>query len=380
MTIDSLKVKLRKRSDERFSPVELLQLYRVRRQVKPTRSQAARLMASMRWNQDPSLRLRLHELGWFWFRDWPKSQLGSLLKKVDTGQKQCDKAKAAQKPVASRRPEDREGLRRILERASTSTSGRLRADAVRKLATFRNSEDLPLIRKLAREDQYSVRWAVAEALGNLRRPDDVPLLKKLARKMSEGPALASLMGFRGNVAAAAIRELSQDKDGCLRGNLAVQLHEWQHKDAATVLRRLAVDKEPWPRCAAASSLGALRLAKDLPLLRRMTRDEDSFVRREAVWAVGLYCQPKDIALMQASTGDEAREVRMVAAMALTRIMARGALVRWMDENIDRVSFEVLRELDFALYAPGWLKRAEPRAGDNDIRLELGMCRPEDYAE
>lgn len=202
------------------------------------------------------------------------------------------------------------------------------------------------------------------------------LLATVARRMKVGPALDALIQYRGDVVAVAIHGLARDGDASLRGNLAVQLDGWRHKDTGEILRRLARDVDPWPRCAAVSSLGALRRAKDLPLMRKLAHDADPCVRREAVWAVGQFRRAKNIGLLKKRLCDEAPEVRTVAAMALSRLMPRIRLENWMDANLDRLSFKVLRDLDFALYAPAWVKRSMPRSADNDIRLQLGMCRPD----
>lgn len=72
--------------------------------------------------------------------------------------------------------------------------------------------------------------------------------------------------------------------------------------------------------------------------------------------------------------DQSPKVRTVSAMALTRLMRRTELERWLDLEDRRLSFEVLREVDFALYAPKWVKKSQPRVGDDLIRIDLGMCR------
>jgi hypothetical protein len=59
-------------------------------------------------------------------------------------------------------------------------------------------------------------------------------------------------------------------------------------------------------------------------------------------------------------------------MALTRLMGRQAFERWLQQNGQRLSFEALAELDFALYAPRWLAKANPRIGDELLGMDLGM--------
>lgn len=58
---------------------ELLGLYRQRRHVTPTRDEAKFILASMRYERRPGLRLRQRELGWFWFRRSSSRELHRLL-------------------------------------------------------------------------------------------------------------------------------------------------------------------------------------------------------------------------------------------------------------------------------------------------------------
>ena len=59
--------------------------------------------------------------------------------------------------------------------------------------------------------------------------------------------------------------------------------------------------------------------------------------------------------------------------ALTRVMRRTDLEHWLDLEDRRLSFEVLREVDFALYAPKWARKTHSRLEDQDIRYELGVA-------
>jgi HEAT repeat protein len=143
--------------------------------------------------------------------------------------------------------------------------------------------------RLAHDNHFSVRWAVADSLGKYDCSENISVLAKLARKMKLGPALDALVNFSTNtMAAEAIKGLSRARNSCLRANLASRLDEWRHRDAPVLLRQLAHNKDSCVRCAAVSALGALRLSKDFPLLRRMTGDCNAWVRREAVWAIGHY--------------------------------------------------------------------------------------------
>ena len=105
----------------------------------------------------------------------------------------------------------------------------------------------------------------------------------------------------------------------------------------------------------------------------MSQWDTKMVRREAVAAVAKFGKREDIAFLKERLHDEAPAVRTVAAMALTRLMKRGDLERYLKGN-QWLRYEALVEFDFALYAPSWLVKAKPRIGDADIGSELQMMR------
>jgi hypothetical protein len=104
----------------------------------------------------------------------------------------------------------------------------------------------------------------------------------------------------------------------------------------------------------------------------MTQDSSADVRREAAWAVGLHRCEEDIPVLKRLAVDPSAAVRTMAAMALARLMRRKELERWLKQEGHQLSFEVLRELDFALYAPAWVRKSWPRIGDDLVRMDLGM--------
>jgi HEAT repeat protein len=186
-------------------------------------------------------------------------------------------------------------------------------------------------------------------------------------------ALDALVKCPGRTAVAMIHKLAREGDGCVRANLAGSLYRWRNPAAPRLLRRMARDQDYCVRRSVAQSLGALCLLEDLPLLRKLSQDSNADVRLEAVWAVGLYRRKEDIPLLKRMATDQCDRMRTVAAMALTRVMRRTELERWLDLEDRRLSFEVLREVDFALYAPKWAKKTHSRVDDKDIRFELGVA-------
>lgn len=265
-------------------------------------------------------------------------------------------------------PEDRDWLRSVIQ----NKDHQHRAVAVNSIAEFKDPRDLPLYRKLARDGEYCVRRNAVVALGKFQDPADVALLKKLALR-SGGMSIDTLLTYPAKMIAESIWELAMGKDDLLRSNLAHALGDWHHPDAPKILRRLTRAVEFNVRAAAAAALGAHGQAQDLPRLRHMSLWDTEMVRREAVWAVTKFSKREDIAFLKERLHDEAPAVRAVVAIALTRLLKRGDLERFVKGN-QWLRFEALVEFDFALYAPDWLAKAMPRLADADIGNDLQMMR------
>lgn len=345
----------------------MLRLYRQRQLFKPKRQELKHIRDSMGYHRPDGPPLRRNELGWFWVHCCSRTELEVMLS-AKVKRRQCK----AWMRWQARPLENRAKLHRKLAGDFASLDDRL--DAIRSLASHKNKQDMPLLRQLAAEVSLPVGLALGPALTLFQSPTDVDLLFQLG-KINVVPALEALVKLPCQRALAAIRNLLRLDNLCVRTNLANWLDQWRNPAAPRFLRRLARDKDEYVRAAAASSLGVMRHPEDLPLLRRMSRESSKVVRLEAVWAVGLYGRPDDIALLRSRTVDLSPKVSTVATMALTRLMPRAELERWLYQDGSRMSFEVLRELDFAIYAPAWVKKAHPRIGDDILGFDLGMCKP-----
>ena len=349
-----------------LKPGQLLRLYRQRHQFKPTGQDLKHILDSMGYQRPGEPSLRRNELGWFWVRRCSRTEQEIML-----ATEQQRMQRKAQMRWSARPLEDRAKLLQKLSGKFASLDDRV--DTIRVLAKHRNKADLPLLRQLAAEGSFPVGLALGPALELFRRPKDVELLFQLGC-INVVYAIEALINCPGQAAVAAIRKLARQGNDCVRANLAGRLGDWRNPAAPRLLRRLARDGNEYVRADAASSLGALSCPEDLPLLRRMCQQDSSAdVRREAVWAVGLYRRNEDIPLLKRLAADQSPCMRTVAAMALTRVMRRTELERWLDQEDCRLSFEVLREVDFALYAPKWAQKTQSRVDDQDIRMELGVA-------
>ena len=261
----------------------------------------------------------------------------------------------------------------FLVQVATGVGCRPRSSAVEALAHYRNNADLPLLRKLATDADCVVRWRAAEGLGLFQVTSDIPFLRAMAVKNQLG-SLDSLLRFSPALIVATLRAFAKHGNLVLRSNLALQLGEWPHPEASTLLRKLAQDGDPIVRSSAVSSLGALGDPRHLPLLRKSIEDKSDDVRRETVWALGQIVQAKEIALLKDCLHDPVVEVRTLAARMLSLVLPRSELRRWFAANYRSLNFDELKEIDYRLYAPDWLQRAEMLDEDDYNLMHLGVHR------
>ena len=359
----------RRKKKPLLKPDQLVRLYRQRHQFEPTGQELKHILDSMGYHGDRQLFGRHLELGWFWVRSCSRARLEKMLALKQRQRRDASWANGPRRRLAQSL-NDRAKLLQKLKGKFASKDDRL--DAIRRLAACKNKADLPLFRQIAAERSFPVGLALGRALELFRKPDDVELLFQLGR-INVTNALGALAKCPGQVAVAAIHNLARQGNDCVRANLAGRLDRWRNPAAPRLLRRLARDQDHCVRRSVAQSLGALCLPEDQPLLRKLSQDSNADVRLEAVWAVGLYRREEDIPLLKRMAADQSPGMRTVAAMALTRVMQRTELKRWLDLEDRRLSFEVLREVDFALYAPQWARKSHSRLDDQDIRSELGVA-------
>jgi hypothetical protein len=172
------------------------------------------------------------------------------------------------------------------------------------------------------------------------------------------------------------RDFSKHASYSVRCGLASALGDWRHPESRILLHNLIEDRDSFVRAMAASSLGALKDLSDLPLLQKMTTDKDARVRMEAVWAIGQYGKTAELDVLKTRLNDEAAEVRMLAGRALAQNAPRLELQKWFNATSSNLKFEALKEIDYLLYAPRWLRDAEKRARDDYSSMETFICRHE----
>jgi HEAT repeat protein len=243
--------------------------------------------------------------------------------------------------------------------------------AVSALAEFADPRDFPLMSALIKDSLREMASVAAYVLWRYPCQEAANLLGTLVADHKCWPAISSLVRLPAKLTVKTIREFAKNTNDILRSNLAFHLRDWNHPDARKIIRQLARDRDYGVRSNAASTLGILGVKDDLPLLRKMCRDENEWVRQAAVWSVGKFREPSDIPLLKRLVLDSCVEVGVLAARRLAAMASRKDLSQWLDANIEQLSFDTLKELDYVLYAPRWLRKAEEIAND-DKSLSL-MC-------
>ncbi len=102
---------------------------------------------------------------------------------------------------------------------------------------------------------------------------------------------------------------------------------------------------------------------------RATGNQSAYKAKEAVWGVARFGNPEDLAFVKESMKDESPGVLTLTAMALTWLMRRADLERWLEKPGKFLRTVAWVEFDFALYAPRWLAKTYPRIGDANIGIE-----------
>ena len=102
---------------------------------------------------------------------------------------------------------------------------------------------------------------------------------------------------------------------------------------------------------------------------RATGNQSAYKAKEAVWGVARFGNPEDLAFVKESMKDESPGVLTLTAMALTWLMRRADLERWLEKHGQYFRIVAWVEFDFGLFAPRWLARTYPRIGDANIGIE-----------
>ena len=304
------------RTGKVLAPHELMQLYEHRHQIRPTKTEAKLILASMLFNEvstdavsttKPVLRTRRSELGWFYFRRFTARQLSDLL--VDLAQ--CPH-EAVNTPAS--------GLLKIIsiKKASAALLKLVRADpaaskedveAIRvindlqKLAPFQSVKSLPKFRLTAKDTKLAdwLRSRIMVEIGRLQQQEDLPLLRNLTADASpciRKVAVEALVAYLHPDDAALVRKLARDRDQSVRYAAIGSIGRYGQPEDRSWLRDIIQDRNHQHRVLAINSLAAFSDPRDLPLFRKLVGDGDRCVRQEAIAALGKHHDPLDVALLK----------------------------------------------------------------------------------
>ena len=191
---------------------------------------------------------------------------------------------------------DADKIRRTLDVLRDDDWGRTQKAArfLRKFARhLRGGENQPVLDLLCaalEDDNWSVRWAVAEALAVLKNPAASPFLRK---RLSDPSWI---------VQTAAARALA----------------ELRAVDCASDIALLLQSPQSSLREAAAEALGILRQPQVIPALgESMRRDDDEFVRLAALKAIHSVNPPQARQWLELALHDDSLALRHFALRALT---------------------------------------------------------------
>lgn len=208
----------------------------------------------------------------------------------------------------------------------------VREAAIRALAPFGRSEDVPMFEMLTTDENWRVRHAALQVLASCNDPAHRPFFLRL----------------------------TEDPDDTVRLSAARALAQFALGEDEEVFCRLVLDESAEVREVAVQALAKRLRAEYLDLLRERIEDEDEdvHVRSAALDAIEGNRDPDSVPLLQEFAQAADYELRQAATLSLTRIAERNFLGTWLDQWSKDLHSDVLRILDEELYSPEWWHHAE----------------------
>jgi HEAT repeat protein len=343
----SVKVPVFERTMIFLTPGELVYLYRHRQKIHPTERELRLLLASLLHNADTGHgnespgaywlaesspqdllhrfiqieRWAAEESGSFslspaWAEKFPICGLESHFAALAVDLVPSIRAICAQWIGRTIREEDLPLLRKLAKDEKRA----VRAEAVRALAGFRRPEVVPLLPELARDEDREVREAVVKALAGIPRIEDVPLLRELASDEDQDvreAVVETLTSFSRTNDLPLLRELAKDENPAVRAEAMKTLTNFPVPEVLPLLRELANHEKRDVRAEAVRALAGFPRLEDLRLLRERARDKDRSVREAVVETLTSFSRTNDLPLLRELAKDENREVRAEAVRTLT---------------------------------------------------------------
>ena len=285
------------RTQELLTPVEMAQLYLVRKQVGNLSEAESRLLLHSN--------LAGNGPAWYWHRKIAREQYLRQCREVLRDWRSAALSGAAE---ALARLGGRKEIPIFLEMMRAPYQGPVVA-AARAIARVVISQDMPLLREMQENLEADVRVAALGAIARVGGRDDVPTLWRM---MKHKYALLG-MGAR-----------------------------FLRRVPATA--RVLTEGTPRVRAAAVKAIGCLGTPGDIPKLRRILRDANEQVRRAAAEAVGRLATSEELPLLQEMLKSDDQRFRLHAAHAMRRVAYSDKIAALDDELTEAACGEVREEL------------------------------------
>jgi HEAT repeat protein len=309
-----------------LTPGELVYLYRHRRKIHPTERELGLLLASMLHNIE--MKSSNESPGAYWLAESSPADLLHWFIQIEHWASEDRSSLRPSRAWVETFP--LYGLESQFAALAADPAPFIRAICAQWISRTKRDEDLPLLRKLAKDQNWGVRLAAVEALASFSKEDALPLLRELAKERDSGDvrltALKALASFSKEEDLPLLRELAKDQDSGVRLAAVEALASFSKEEALPLLRELASEQYWDVRAAALKALASFSKQEDLPLLRELAKDQYWNVGLTALKALASFSKEEEgLPLLRELVKDQDSGVRAAAVVALASFSKEEAL-------------------------------------------------------
>jgi HEAT repeat protein len=267
--------------------------------------------------------------GWYWLSALSREDLLGLSRAIGrTGQKE---GAVAYVRIASLIG-SHEDVASLAELLSGPFSGlrKLAEDTVACIASLATSANLLLLRAFAKDRNPHLRKAAAKALGNVGTHDDLALLGEMASDEHPRPGVGGDFSVRDAVAEAIgklrygeglhiLREMVNDGDRGVLGAVAKAIGALGNAEGLPLLETLAKRGYSPAQYIAAQAYAELTTHGDLALLRESAKGGNALMRQGAAWVLKDRGGPEDVPFLREMAKSSERNVQYAAVAAIGKL-------------------------------------------------------------
>jgi HEAT repeat protein len=198
----------------------------------------------------------------------------------------------------------------------------VRYSAARALGRLGDASAVPALLQTLQDEQWIVRYFTAQTLGQLGDASAVPALIQVMQDEQSNARFfaAQTLGQLGDASAVpALIQTLQDEEMLVRNNAAEALGRLGDARAVPALLQALKDEDSSVRTSAAGALGRLGDARAVPALLKALQDEQSNVRYSAARALGRLGDASTVPALLKALQDEQSNVLYSAARALGQL-------------------------------------------------------------